>query len=140
MAGPILPLAMSMGDPAGVGPVIAWKAWERARQTSGRPFYVIAPPEVMANAARTLWPDGAAPLETIAETGNALTTFPHALPVFPIDGPATLAGKPDPGSAPAIIESIRLAVEHVRAERAAAVVTRNTSRNLPQTAARPRVR
>jgi len=106
-----------MGDPAGVGPIIAWKAWEHARATGGRPFYVIAPPEVLASAV------GAGPLETIPETGNALTTFPHALPVLPIDGHAAAPGKPDPATAPAIIDSIRLAVEHTRAGRAAAVVT-----------------
>ncbi len=130
MAAPILPLAMTMGDPAGVGPIIAWKAWEHARQTGGRPFYVIAPPDVMAHAASALWPDRAPPLETIPETGNALTTFHHALPVLPIDGPVAALGKPDPATAQAVIESIRLAVEHVRAEKAAAVVTNPISKAL----------
>lgn len=114
---PILPLVMTMGDPAGVGPIIAWKAWEHARQTGGRPFYVTATPAVMAAAAN------AGTLEIIPDTGHALTTFEHALPVLPIDGPAPAPGKPDPGAAPAIIESIRLAVEHTRAAKAAAVVT-----------------
>jgi 4-hydroxythreonine-4-phosphate dehydrogenase len=117
MAAPILPLAMTMGDPAGVGPIIAWKAWEHARSSGGRPFYVVAPPDVLARARN------AGPLEVIPETGNALTTFPHALPVIPIDGAAAAPGRPDPASAPAIIESIRLAVEHTQACKAAAVVT-----------------
>jgi 4-hydroxythreonine-4-phosphate dehydrogenase len=117
MAEPILPLAMTMGDPAGVGPIIAWKAWEHARKTGGRPFYIIVPPDVMAAAAN------AGPLETIPDTGHALTTFAHALPVLPIDGRAPQPGQPDPATAPAIIESIRLAVEHTRAGKAAAVVT-----------------
>lgn len=124
MAAPILPLAVTMGDPAGVGPIIAWKAWEYARATGGRPFYVIAPPDVLARAA------GAGPLEIIPETGNALTTFPHALPVLPIDGPAPRAGHPDPAAAPAVIESIRLAVEHARAGKAAAVVTNPIAKSL----------
>jgi 4-hydroxythreonine-4-phosphate dehydrogenase len=117
MAAPILPLAMTMGDPAGVGPIIAWKAWEHARKTGGRPFYVVAPPAVMAAAAN------AGPLETIPDTGHALTTFAHALPVFAIDGPVPAAGQPDPATAASVIESIRLAVEHTRAGKAAAVVT-----------------
>lgn len=121
MAAPILPLAMTMGDPAGVGPIIAWKAWEHVRKRGGRPFYVIAPPDVLAASSRALGLD--AKLETIPETGNALTAFPHALPVLPIDGPVATFGQPDPATAPTVIESIRLAVEHVRAERAAAVVT-----------------
>ncbi len=112
-----LPLAMTMGDPAGVGPIIAWKAWEHARTSGGRPFYVIAPPDVLAHAGN------AGPLKIISEPGNALTTFAHALPVLPIDGAAVASGHPDPATAPAIIESIRLAVEHARAGKAAAVVT-----------------
>ena len=117
MAAPLLPLAMTMGDPAGVGPSITWQAYEHARQTGGRPFYVIAPPDVLARAPN------AGRFEIIPETGNALTTFAHALPVFPIEGVAATPGKPDPATAPAIIESIRLAVEHTRAGKAAAVVT-----------------
>ena len=41
---------MTMGDPAGVCPSITWQAYEHARQTGGRPFYVIAPPDVLARA------------------------------------------------------------------------------------------
>jgi 4-hydroxythreonine-4-phosphate dehydrogenase len=123
MAAPILPLAMTMGDPAGVGPIIAWKAWEHAIKTGGRPFYVIAPPAVMEAAARALWPGQPPRHETIPETGNALTTFLHALPVMSIDGPVATPGQPDPATAPTVIESIRLAVEHVQAGKAAAVVT-----------------
>ncbi|OYX48987.1 MAG: 4-hydroxythreonine-4-phosphate dehydrogenase PdxA [Alphaproteobacteria bacterium 32-64-14] len=124
MAAPVLPLAVTMGDPAGVGPAITWKAWEHVRNTGGRPFYVIAPPEVLASAPN------AGVLETIPETGNALTTFQHALPVLPIDGPAATPGKPDAATAPAIIESIRLAVEHARAGKAAGVVTNPISKAL----------
>lgn len=124
MAEPVLPLAVTMGDPAGVGPAITWKAWEHVRATGGRPFYVIAPPDVLANA-----PNSGA-LEIIPETGNALTTFQHALPVLPIDGPTAAPGKADAATAPAIIESIRLAVEHTRAGRAAAVVTNPISKAL----------
>lgn len=117
MAAPILPLAVTMGDPAGVGPSITWQAWREAVAKGDRPFYVIAPSEVLERAR------GAGPIEIIPATGNALTTFQHALPVFPIDGVAPKPGQSDPATAPAIIESIRLAVEHTRAGEAAAVVT-----------------
>jgi 4-hydroxythreonine-4-phosphate dehydrogenase len=124
MSAPILPLAMTVGDPAGVGPIIAWKAWEQTRKTGGRPFYVIAPPDVLARCAES------GPLETISETGNALTTFHHALPVMPIDGLASTPGHPDAATAPAIIESIRLAAEQVQQGKAAAVVTNPISKAL----------
>lgn len=108
---------MTMGDPAGVCPSIAWQAYQHTLKTGGRPFYAIAPPEVLARAPN------AGKFEIIPETGNALTTFAHALPVYPIEGVAAAAGKPDPATAPAIIESIRLAVEHTQGGKAAGVVT-----------------
>jgi 4-hydroxythreonine-4-phosphate dehydrogenase len=117
MAAPILPLAVTMGDPAGVGPLITWQAWERVRRNGGRPFYVIAPPDVLAAASH------GAPLEIIPDSGHALTTFQHALPVLRIGGPVAKAGQGDPATAASIIESIHLAVEHTQAGKAAAVVT-----------------
>jgi 4-hydroxythreonine-4-phosphate dehydrogenase len=113
-----------MGDPAGVGPSITWQAWRDAQKTGSRPFYVIAPPDVLARAPN------AGAFEVIPDTGHALTTFAHALPVFPIEGIAATPGKPDPATAPAIIESIRLAVEHTRAGKAAAVVTNPIAKSL----------
>jgi len=123
MPAPILPLAVTMGDPAGVGPIIAWKAWEHARATGGRPFCVIAPPDVLARASP-------GPFEVIPEIGNTTAIFSRALPVLPIDGPVVAAGRPDPATASAIIESIRLAVEHARAGKAAAVITNPIAKSL----------
>lgn len=114
MTTPVLPLAMTMGDPAGVGPIIAWKAWQ-ARKPGQRPFYVIAPPDVMTKAG--------GPATRIADPNEATAAFAEALPVLQIEGPAPAPGQPDPASAPAVVESIRLAVEHARAGKAAAVVT-----------------
>jgi 4-hydroxythreonine-4-phosphate dehydrogenase len=112
-----------MGDPAGVGPQITWAAW-RGRETGQRPFYVIAPAEVLERSGST---DSVA---TIADPGEAASVFTTYLPVLSIDGPTPDAGKPDPASAPAVIESIRLAVDHVKAGKAAAVVTNPISKAL----------
>jgi 4-hydroxythreonine-4-phosphate dehydrogenase len=114
-----LPLAMTMGDPAGVGPLIAWRAWER-REPGQRPFYVIASDEVMA-AARPA--GGAHTIAIISAPEDAARDFGDALPVLPIDCPTPRPGQPDIATAPAIIESIRLAVEHTQDSKAAAVVT-----------------
>lgn len=118
MAASDLPLALTMGDPAGVGPMIAWKAWQ-ARQPRQRPFYVIAPADVMAQASEA----GRSSLQKIKSPADAAGAFGSALPVLEIPGHGALPGKPDPSHAPAIIESIRLAVEHTRSGKAAAVVT-----------------
>jgi 4-hydroxythreonine-4-phosphate dehydrogenase len=117
MAEANLPLAMTMGDPAGVGPIIALKAWA-ARKTGQRPFYVIAPHDVMAQAGA-----GQGVLRGIGAPSEAASVFSDALPVLDIPGPAAIAGNPDAATAPTIVESIRLAVEHTRAGKAAAVVT-----------------
>jgi 4-hydroxythreonine-4-phosphate dehydrogenase len=114
-----LPLAMTMGDPAGVGPLIAWRAWER-REAGQRPFYVIASDDVMASARPA---GGAHTIALISAPEDAARDFGDALPVLPIDCMAPNPGQPDIAAAPAIIESIRLAVEHVRAGKAAAAVT-----------------
>jgi 4-hydroxythreonine-4-phosphate dehydrogenase len=113
-----LPLALTMGDPAGVGPIIAWKAWQ-ARQPGQRPVYIIAPSDVLARASES----GRASLHKIKSPDEAAGVFSLALPVLEIPGPSASPGKPDPSNAPAIIESIRLAVEHASAGKAAAVVT-----------------
>jgi 4-hydroxythreonine-4-phosphate dehydrogenase len=124
-----LPLAMTMGDPAGVGPIIAWKAWH-ARKPGQRPFYVIAPPDVMMQTfPRTLANAERVRICRISDPSEAIESFSDALPVLPIDGPPA-RGQPDPATAPSIIDSIRLAVQHVRASKAAAVVTNPISKAL----------
>ena len=120
MAGRSLPLAVTMGDPAGVGPIITWKAYEGFR-TRSRPFYTIADPRVLeaARTASTLH----YPLILIASPDEAAEAFQRGLPVAPITSPVPKAGAPDPASATAILDSIRLAVMHVQTGKAAAVVT-----------------
>jgi 4-hydroxythreonine-4-phosphate dehydrogenase len=120
MAGDGLPLAVTMGDPAGVGPGISWKAYDAFRARS-RPFYVIADPRVL-EAARPARME-AHKLVVIAAPDEAPAAFRHGLPVAPITSTIPKAGEPDPATATAILDSIRLAVMHVQASRAAAVVT-----------------
>ena len=108
---------MTMGDPAGVGPLIASKAYEVVWARDGRPFYVIAAPGVLEQTGASLVP--------ISDPSEARKAFIDGLPVLTLPGEplALQPGQPDPASAPAIVESIRLAVEHTRAGKAAAVVT-----------------
>ena len=125
MAAPVLPLAVTMGDPAGVGPIIAWKAWA-ARKPGQRPFYIIAPSDVLTAAyGAAVEPRTAVAgwMKRIDDPSEAAATFDQALPFIALDAPAPRAGQPDPATAPAIIDSIRLAVAHTRAGKAAAVVT-----------------
>jgi 4-hydroxythreonine-4-phosphate dehydrogenase len=108
-----------MGDPAGVGPAITWKAYGEIRQSGGRPFYVIAPADVLAKASGR----ESRQIEKVSSPQQAIAAFKNALPVLEIPGYSPEPGRPDPSNAPAIIESIRLAVEHAQGNKAAGVVT-----------------
>ena len=119
MTGDKPPLAMTMGDPAGIGPELALAAWRD--RTPEAPFVVFAAPGILAAAARRA--GIAAPIiET--DPAGAGAAFPAGLPVVPLKSAVEDApGCPDATNAAATIESIERAVEAVRQGEARAVVT-----------------
>lgn len=115
-----LPLALTSGDPAGIGPDITLLAWLR-RSPASAPFYLLADPGALAARARHL---GLA--VPIAETdpAGAAGLFGRALPVVPLGLPVRgRPGAPSAADAAATIASIETAVAHVRAGLAGALVT-----------------
>ena len=116
-----LPLAVTMGEPAGIGGEIALKAWLQSRADLP-PFYLIDDPDRLASLARRLgWP---VPIRPIDAPARAPAIFAEALPVVPIGmGVRAEPGRPDPGDAPAILGAIQIAVRDVVSGRAAALVT-----------------
>ncbi len=120
------PLALTMGDPAGIGPEIALAAWRRRREAHLTPFCLIADAELMRRRARAVGVE--APIRACA-LGETAQIFHDALPVLDIDGAADAApGAPDPAFAGATIASIERAVEAVRDGTASAVVTNPISK------------
>ncbi|MEO8812602.1 MAG: 4-hydroxythreonine-4-phosphate dehydrogenase PdxA [Caulobacteraceae bacterium] len=113
------PLALSLGDPAGVGPEIALKAWAALRRT-GPAFFVIGDADVLAEAPCA----GPAPIRRIDRAARAVGTFAEALPVLhmPLAGPVA-AGHPAPAAADAIIDWIERGARLALAGEAAALVT-----------------
>ena len=104
MTGPAL--AVTMGDPAGIGPEIIVKAWTATYQGE-HPFFVIGDHALLAGAPGA----GALPLERIASPDEAAAVFPRALPVLDLPAPApVVAGKPSAAHAPAVIRWIETAV------------------------------
>ena len=102
-----------MGDPAGIGPEITQAAWEALRGTG--------PAFALLGDARLGTP--------VASAAEAAECFPHALPVLPIPLAAEpRPGQPDPGNAPAVIESIERAVRLALAGEARGVVTNPISK------------
>src|SRR5215217_5803080 len=112
-----LPLALTMGEPAGVGGEIAAKAWLR-RAEGVPPFYVIDDPGRLAAIAQRLgWDVPVVALDDVSEAGAA---FAKALPVRSIGGGIRAGpGRPDPADAKLVIRAIEAAVADVQFGRAA---------------------
>jgi 4-hydroxythreonine-4-phosphate dehydrogenase len=116
-----LPLAVSVGDPSGIGPEIALAAWQRRVELSLPPFYLLADPALISSRARHIGLD--TPLAETSPSGSA-AAFSDALPVVPLEAAfVDTPGLPSAANAPGIIEAIDRAVADVMSGRAAAVVT-----------------
>jgi len=115
------PLAITMGEPAGIGGELTLKAW-LARQPAARPFFALDDAARLASLARTLGLD--VPLREIAGPAEAAATFATALPVLPVRLRAPVRpGQPDPANAPATLEAIERAAAQALAGEVAGVVT-----------------
>ena len=116
-----LPLAVTMGEPAGIGGELTLKAW-LARQPATRPFFALDDPARFASIARQLGVD--VPVREIATPAEAAGVFAKALPVLPVKlRTAVRTGHPDPANAPATIEAIERAVAFARSGEIAGIVT-----------------
>ncbi|MEM7492097.1 MAG: 4-hydroxythreonine-4-phosphate dehydrogenase PdxA [Pseudomonadota bacterium] len=115
-----LPLAVTMGDPAGCGPQITDKAWT-ALKDSKRPFYVVS--------SQTLYD---VPTVKIDTPEQAIGVFKTALPVLelPTAIPVIETGHPRSETAPSILGSIEIGVRQAQSGQAAAIVTNPISKAL----------
>ena len=51
------PLALTLGEPAGIGPDITFAAWRRRAELDLAPFYLLADPDFVARCAQRIAPD-----------------------------------------------------------------------------------
>ncbi len=108
-----LPLALTMGEPAGIGPDITGPAWRELRGEDS--FFLIGDPALLP-------PD--LPVEVIADPAQAPGVMAHALPVLARDfGAPRSPGRANPAHAPHVIAAIAEAVALSQAGRAAGLVT-----------------
>jgi 4-hydroxythreonine-4-phosphate dehydrogenase len=118
---PSLPLAVTMGDPSGIGLDILLTAWVRSRANLPK-FVAFADPDALRARAKLLGLDVS--IAVVAAGADAMALTHDALPVIPVRLPASAhAGKPDAVHAAAIIASIDQAVAAVAEGQASAVVT-----------------
>ncbi len=116
-----VPLALTQGDPSGIGPELALKAYLVARDADLVPFFIIADPAHLARVANALSLDVALEETTPAQ---AAAVFLRALPVVPVGFEVAGAfGRPERTDAESTIRSIERAVACVVAGEARAIVT-----------------
>src|SRR5579863_4843763 len=122
------PLALTSGEPAGIGPDITLKAWFRRDELKLPAFYWLGDAASLDRRAKVL---GLNIRLAEGRPEDANEAFAEALPVVPTGHIATASpGHPDDSSAGAAIASIRQAVADVMAGRAGAVVTNPIAKNV----------
>ncbi len=100
-------LALTMGDPAGIGGELSLRAWQALRDTD-RCFVALDDPDRLSALAAAIGCD--VPIRVVADAIAAAEIFPDALPVLPVPlAVPAMPGQPDKANARAVIESIERA-------------------------------
>ncbi|UTW57347.1 4-hydroxythreonine-4-phosphate dehydrogenase PdxA [Kordiimonas sp. SCSIO 12603] len=112
------PLAITMGEPSGVGPELIARIWEKRRDNKLLPFCMIGSPDAISKASKTT------PIEVIDDISKAGDVFESALPVLNIDTTAPIKlGELNPSNGQAVINSIELATELALSNKVSGIVT-----------------
>lgn len=111
------PVAIALGDPAGIGPETVAKAWV-ARQTQQLPaFFAVGD----ARSIESVW---RGPVSTITDPSHAAHVFPTSLPVLQVeDAGPIVPGEPNAEGARCALSSLEIAVGLTRNGAASALVT-----------------
>ena len=116
-AAPIAPIAVSLGDPAGIGPEVVAKCWDHRSAFNLPPFVAVGD----GRSLGAVW-DG--PIVTIDDPRDADSAFDVGLPLLHISAPsADIPGQPSVAGAHCSLDSLELAVGLARSGSASAVVT-----------------
>ncbi|MGH6736981.1 MAG: 4-hydroxythreonine-4-phosphate dehydrogenase PdxA [Methyloceanibacter sp.] len=123
------PLALTIGDPAGIGPDITLLAWQARERDRIPPFALLGDPGVLTARAEAL--DLSVEVAPIVSAREAPGVFAEALPVLPIEVVGEVVpGRPSQAAIPAVKRSIERAVELVQRGDARAVVTNPVAKSL----------
>ncbi|EJF75187.1 4-hydroxythreonine-4-phosphate dehydrogenase PdxA [Bartonella alsatica] len=114
-------LVVSGGDPAGIGPEIAIKAWSLRVTHQVPPFVLLADPDIICSCARFLQID--VEVESVF-INNPIKNFQTALPIIPLENrQSDQRGLPSPQNTAGIIEAIKRSVQLIQSGHASALVT-----------------
>lgn len=111
------PIALSLGDPCGIGPEIAAKAWSARSVSALTPFFAIGD----ARAIEAVWQG---PVVNISDPADAEKVFPTALPIIAVEGASAFKpGQPTIDGAQSALQSLEMAIGLTRSGAASALVT-----------------
>lgn len=113
-------LAVTIGEPAGIGPELAAKLWAARAENNCPVFFLIAPLALIEPLV------AATPLKRIEQPRDAAAVFATALPVLDLNLPAlppVTPGTPDIAHSPAVLSAIKTAVQLAQSGDIAALVT-----------------
>ncbi len=112
-----LPLAVSLGDPAGIGPEVIGKCWDHRGAFRLPPFVAVGDPRSLS----AVW-DG--PIVMIDDPRDVDSAFDVGLPLWPMTAAqADLPGCPSVAGAHCSLDALELAVGLARSGTASGVVT-----------------
>jgi 4-hydroxythreonine-4-phosphate dehydrogenase len=116
------PIAVTMGDPAGVGPEVTARAWAARRENNLPPFVAIGD----AAAIAAVW-DG--PVARVGDMDEVLRAFGDALPVWHLEdsGPLT-PGVPTAAGATCALHALETGIGLTRNQASSALVTGSVSK------------
>ena len=117
------PLAVSLGDPAGIGPEVILKAWAAANSAQLQPFVVCGGASVLRGRAELLGWD--CPIVEVDRFADGSGAFADSLPVLRIGETHAedSAGKPDDNGARLALASLDRGIDLALSGEALALVT-----------------
>lgn len=114
-------LAVSLGDPAGIGPELICQAWAGRAQAALPPFFAVSGAGLLAAAAERRGLQ--IPIRRVSDEAEAIATFANALPVLGDDDGPYRPGEPDQDGARLALASLTQAAELTVNGSAAGLVT-----------------
>ena len=118
----LAPLAVALGDPAGIGPEIVAASWEERLDAGLAPFFAVGD----ARSIEAVW---AGPIAVISDPDQAAGLFGRALPVLQVvDAGEIEPGRPNMSGARCALDSLELAAGLARSGAAGALVTAPVSK------------
>ncbi|MET0375494.1 MAG: 4-hydroxythreonine-4-phosphate dehydrogenase PdxA [Rhizorhabdus sp.] len=113
----IAPLAIALGDPAGIGPEIVAKAWDARGQYGLAPFFAVGD----QRSIEAVW---SGPIRLITSPDEAIGCFQQALPLIQIEDTGLIVpGEPDLAGARCALDSLELAAGLARSPMVSGLVT-----------------